>query len=168
MMGANVTDINNAMQPRSKDSIGQPEIIRYFPFRFSGKKIVIQDGQRAERSNLHRYPTWWKGIGIFGFESRYKFFIATLVLFINLQENLGMAHRIVKTGSIGKPIAVEPERKNISCLCPYRDFYLFQFRNNQLTKFTIKFINIVCRIECAAGLELVALLICQQGIPITA
>ena len=167
-MCANITYINQCMQPRGKHYVANTESRCYIAFWTTRFQLLKQYWHCAKRGNFQRHPTWRKWINILAFKRLYKLLVASVVLVVDTLKRFGVKNRIRKKRGILKPKSIACHRHNIRYLCADCNFYLFNIRHNKSAQMTVKFIYPHSIFKCCPRLENMIITVGKQRIPIAA
>ena len=165
---ANIANVHQRVEPRSKHRIAYTKSSGHIPFGKSGLQILIEDGHCAERSDFKCYPTGWQRVGVFPSEGTYKLFVTALIFILNAGNCFCMLNLITEEGSILEPIAAISQRHHVCQLSTHGYFYTLNTGKDYSSQMTVEFVKHASLFKRAACLKNVIPLIHQEWIPIAA
>ena len=168
MMGADIANINQCVEPRDKDSITNSKGCCYIALCTSRLQVLVENGHCTERGDFKSYPTWGQRIAVFSPERPNKLFIAALKLIVNTRQSLGMLRRIGEKACVTKPIAIMNQRHDIGHLSADCNFDGLNSGEDYMSQMTVEFIEHPCLFKGTARFKDVILPVCQKRIPVTA
>ena len=168
MMGADIANINQCVEPRDKDSITNSKGCCYIALCTSRLQILVEDGHRTKRGDFKGYPTWRQRVAVFSSERPNKLFIAALKLIVNTRKGLGMLRRIGEKACVTKPITIMSQRHDIGHLGADCNFYALNSGENYMSQMTVEFIEHPRLLKGTSRFKDVILPVCQKRIPVTA
>ena len=168
MMGADIANINQCVEPRDKDGITNSKGCCHIALCTSRLQVLVEDGHRTKRGDFKGYPTWGQRVAVFSPERPNKLFITALKLIVNTRQSLGMLRRIGEKACVTKPIAIMNQRHDIGHLSADCNFDALNSGENYMSQMTIKFIEHPRLLKGTAWFKDVILPVCQKRIPVTA
>lgn len=168
MMGADVADVNQGMEPRDKDGVTNSKGCCHIAFCTSWLQVLVENGHCTERGDFKSYPTWGQRVAVFSPERPNKLFIAALKFIVNTRQSLGLLRRIGEKACVTKPIAIMNQRHDIGHLSADCNFDGLNSGEDYMSQMTVEFIEHPCLLKGTARLKDVILPVCQKRIPVTA
>lgn len=168
MMGADVADVNQGVEPRYKNGVTNSKGCCHIALCTSRLQILVENGHRTKRGDFKGYPTWGQRVAVFSSERPNKLFIAALKLIVNTRQSLSMLRRIGEKARITKPITIMSQRHDIGHLGADCNFDALNSGKNYMSQMTVEFIEHPCLLKSTARFKDVIMPVCQKRIPITA
>ena len=168
MMGADVADVNQGVEPRDKDGVTNSKGCCHIALCTSWLQVLVENGHCTERGDFKSYPTWGQRVAVFSSERPNKLFIAALKLIVNTRQSLSMLRRIGEKARITKPITIMSQRYDIGHLSADCNFDGLNSGEDYMSQMTVEFIEHPCLFKGTARFKDVILPVCQKRIPVTA
>ena len=168
VVGTDISDINQSVEPRDKNGIANSKGGCHIPFRTSWLQVLIENRHRAERCDFQCYPTGRQRIAVFSPERPNKLFVAALKFIMDTCQSLCMLRRIGEKARVTKPVAIMSQRHDIGHLGADCNFDALNSGENYMSQMTVEFIEYPCLFKGTARFKDVILSVCQKRIPITA
>lgn len=168
MMGADVADVNQGVEPRDKDGVTNSKGCCHIALCTSWLQVLVENGHCTERGDFKSYPTWGQRIAVFSPERPNKLFVAAQKFIVNTRQSLGMLRRIGEKACVTKPIAIMNQRHDIGHLSADCNFDGLNSGEDYMSQMTVEFIEHPCLFKGTARFKDVILPVCQKRIPVTA
>ena len=168
MMGADIANINQCVEPRDKDGVTNSKGCCYIALCTSRLQVLIENGHRTKRGDFKGHPTWRQRVAVFSSERPNKLFIAALKLIVNTRQSLSMLRRIGEKARVNKPVAIMSQRHDIGHLGADCNFYALNSGENYMSQMTVEFIEHPRLLKGTSRFKDVILPVCQKRIPVTA
>ena len=168
MMGADIANINQCVEPRNKNGITNSKGCSYIALCTSRLQILVEDGHRTKRGDFKGYPTWRQRVAVFSSERPNKLFVAALKLIVNTCQSFSMLRRIGEKARVTKPITIMSQRHDIGHLGADCNFYALNSGEDYMSQTTVEFIEHPCLLKGTARFKDVILSVSQKRIPVTA
>ena len=168
MMGADVADVNQCVEPRYKNGVTNSKGCCHIALSTSWLQVLVENGHCTKRGDFKGYPTWGQRVAVFSPERPNKLFVAALKFIVNTRKGLGMLRRIGEKARVTKPVAIMSQRHDIGHLGADCNFDALNSGENYMSQMTVEFIEYPCLFKGAARFKDVILPVCQKRIPVTA
>ena len=168
MVGTDISDINQSVEPRDKNGIASSKGGCHISFRTSRLQVLIENRHRAEGCDFQCYPTGRQRVVIFPFERPDELFIATLEFVLDTGECFSMLRLVGEKTSIAEPVSTMSMRHDVSHLCANGNFDALDGGENDTSQLAVEFIKHLRLLKGTARLEDVVLSVGKERIPIAA
>lgn len=168
MMGADVADVNQCVEPRDKNGVTNSKGCCHIALCTSWLQVLVENGHRTKRGDFKGYPTWGQRVAVFSPERPNKLFVAAQKFIVNTRQSLCMLRRIGEKVRVTKPVAIMSQRHDIGHLGADCNFDGLNSGEDYMSQMTVEFIEHPCLFKGTARLKDVILPVCQKRIPVTA
>ncbi len=168
MMGADVTYINQGVEPRDKNGVANSKGCCHIALCTSRLQVLVENGHSTKRGDFKGYPTWWQRVAVFSPERPNKLFVAALKFIVNTRKGPSMLRRTSEKACVTKPIAIMSLRHDIGHLGADCNFDALNSGEDYMSQTTVEFIEHPCLFKGTSRFKDVILPVCQKRIPVTA